>query len=117
MLDRLVGYALAYYRDFVKPEKAYRAPTEAERAAMADLADRLATAEDRSAELLQNAVYDVGKTHGYENLREWFQALYEVLLGQSSGPRMGSFIALYGVEETITLIKKALANGGLAVSE
>ena len=117
MLDRLVGYALAYYRDFVKPEKAYRAPTEAERGAMADLADRLAAAEDRSAELLQNAVYDVGKTHGYENLREWFQALYEVLLGQSSGPRMGSFIALYGVDETIALIKKALANGGLAVSE
>jgi lysyl-tRNA synthetase class 1 len=40
-----------------------------------------------------------------------------VLLGQSSGPRMGSFIALYGVDETIALIKKALANGGLAVSE
>ncbi|MFZ8951250.1 MAG: lysine--tRNA ligase [Alphaproteobacteria bacterium] len=117
MLDRLVGYALAYYRDFVKPEKAYRAPSAAERAAMADLSERLASADDRSAEMLQNAVYHVGKTHGYENLREWFQALYEVLLGQSSGPRMGSFIALYGVDETIALIKNALANEGLSVQE
>ena len=78
MLDDLVGYALAYYRDFVKPEKTYRAPSDAERAAMQDMRDRLAAAEEKDASALQNIVYDVGKTHGFENLRAWFQALYEV---------------------------------------
>ena len=114
MLDDLVGYALAYYRDFVKPEKTYRAPTDTERAAMQDMRDRLAVAEEKDASALQNIVYDVGKTHGFENLRAWFQALYEVLLGQSSGPRMGSFIALYGVDETIALMDQALTGEGLA---
>jgi len=114
MLDDLVGYALAYYRDFVKPEKTYRAPTDTERTAMQDMRDRLAVAEEKDASALQNIVYDVGKTHGFENLRAWFQALYEVLLGQSSGPRMGSFIALYGVDETIALMDQALTGEGLA---
>ncbi len=116
MLDKLVGYALAYYRDFVKPEKKYRAPTETERVAMADLRDRLAATDETDAQALQNVVYEVGKSHGFENLREWFQALYEVLLGQSSGPRMGSFIALYGVAETVELIDQALAGEGLAAA-
>lgn len=114
MLDRLVGYALAYYRDFIKPEKAYRTPTDAERAAMADLRERLAAADDLAAEGLQTIVYEVGKTHGFENLRQWFQALYEVLLGQSSGPRMGSFVALYGVEETVALLDRVLSGEDLA---
>ena len=114
MLDDLVGYALAYYRDFVKPEKTYRAPSDAERSAMQDMRDRLAAAEETDASALQNIVYDVGKTHGFENLRAWFQALYEVLLGQSSGPRMGSFIALYGVDETIALMDQALTGEGLS---
>ena len=114
MLDRLVGYALAYYRDFVKPAKSYRAPTAAERAAMQDLHDRLAATDASDAETLQNIVYEVGKAHGFENLRAWFQALYEVLLGQSSGPRMGSFIALYGVNETTALLARVLSGENLA---
>ena len=114
MLDRLVGYALAYYRDFVKPAKTYRRPTAQERAAMEDLRARLADADDRSAEHLQTIAYEVGKDHGFENLREWFQALYEVLLGQTSGPRMGSFIALYGVDETLALLDRVLSGEDLA---
>lgn len=114
MLDRLTGYALAYYRDFVKPEKQYRQPTAEERAAMVDLRDRLAASDERDAATLQTIVYEVGKAHGFENLRAWFQALYEVLLGQSSGPRMGSFIALYGVDETVTLLDRALGGEDLA---
>jgi len=114
MLDKLVGYAIAYYRDFVKPAKTYRAPTAAERAAMQDLRDRLAAAGDADAAGLQAIVYEVGKAHGFENLREWFQALYEVLLGQSSGPRMGSFVALYGVDETTALLDRVLSGDDLA---
>ncbi len=114
LLDRLVGHALAYYRDFVKPTKRYRLPTEAERAAIEALDAGLAgMAPGTSAEDLQTLVYEVGKAHGFDPLRAWFGALYEVLLGQEQGPRMGTFIALYGIAETRALIATALS-GGLA---
>ena len=109
MLDRLAGYAVRYYQDFVKPAKSYRAPTDQERAALADLRSALEKATpDATAEELQNQVFKIGKTHEFENLRDWFRALYETLLGQSQGPRMGSFIALYGIKESIALIDAAL---------
>ena len=117
ILDRLVGYALAYYRDFVKPHKRYRAPGEVERAALAELAAALdALPEGASAEAIQTEVYEVGKRHPFETLRAWFQALYEILLGQSAGPRFGSFVALYGIAETATLIRRALAGEDLSTA-
>jgi lysyl-tRNA synthetase class 1 len=109
-LDRLADFALRYFEDFVKPTKRYRAPTDKERAALADLAarfDRLGG--ERDAETVQNEVYAVGKEHGFEPLRDWFKALYEVLFGQSAGPRFGSFAALFGCRETADLIRRALA--------
>ncbi|MGB6911043.1 MAG: lysine--tRNA ligase [Methyloceanibacter sp.] len=110
LLDQLVGYAIRYFHDFVKPAKNYRAPTEKERAALADLDRRLAKlAQAVPAEEIQAEVYAVGKEHGFEPLRAWFQALYEVLLGQTQGPRFGSFVELYGVPETRALIQRALA--------
>ena len=109
-LDQAAGYAVRYYNDFVKPQKTYRLPTEAERAAIADLRERLVAWEGGlDAEALQSEVFAVGKAHAFEPLRDWFKALYEVLLGQSQGPRFGGFIALYGVEETVALIDRALA--------
>jgi lysyl-tRNA synthetase class 1 len=109
-LDRLVGYAIRYFNDFVKPTKEFRAPTEQEAAAMGELANRLDEIEDATdAEAIQTLVFEVGKTHEFEPLRNWFKSLYQVLLGQDQGPRFGSFIALYGVEETKALIAKALA--------
>ncbi|NYZ13627.1 lysine--tRNA ligase [Azospirillum sp. RWY-5-1] len=108
-LDRLVGYAVAYYQDFVKPAKTYRAPTDAERAALEDLLARLeALPPGAKADAIQDEVYAVGKAHSFPELRAWFQALYEVLLGQSTGPRMGSFIELYGIGETKALIREKL---------
>jgi lysyl-tRNA synthetase class 1 len=115
ILDRLAGYAIAYYRDFVRPSKDYRVPDETERAALEDLVAKLdELGQGASHEDVQFEVYEVGKRHGFENLRDWFKALYETLLGQSQGPRMGSFIALYGVEETTTLIRRVLAGEKLA---
>jgi len=115
LLDRLVGHALAYYRDFVKPAKRYRAASDKERAAMAELAARIAAlAAGADAETIQNEVYAVGKEHGFEPLRDWFKALYEVLFGESQGPRFGSFAALYGQAETVALIRRALAGEDLA---
>ena len=94
----------------MKPTKQFRAPTDQERAAMEDLAAQLEGYEGSvDDEALQTLVFSVGKEHGFENLRAWFQALYEVLLGQSQGPRFGGFIALYGVAETAALIRKGLA--------
>lgn len=70
-----------------------------------------------SSEVLQNLVFETGKAHGFENLRDWFKALYEVLLGQSQGPRMGSFIALYGIAETRRLIAGKLTENQKPVSQ
>ena len=111
LLDRLAGYAVAYYEDFVRPNKQFRLPTDQERAAMQDLVARLRVlpAGTTDAEAIQNEVYAVGKDHGFEPLRGWFQALYEVLLGQSQGPRFGSFAAVYGLDRTIGLIERALS--------
>lgn len=115
LLDRLMGYALNYYEDFVKPAKAYRAPTDMERAALLELAVRLKAlpADTSDGETIQNEVYAVGKEHGFDPLRAWFAALYEVLLGQTQGPRFGSFAAIYGLPQTIALIE-AGAEGRLA---
>jgi len=110
LLDRLAGYALNYYEDFVAPHKQFRAPTDLERTAMLDLAVRLAalSPDCQDAELIQAEVYAAGKEAGFEPLRVWFQALYEVLLGQSQGPRFGSFAAIFGLGRTIALIESAL---------
>ena len=110
-LDNLAGYAVQYFEEFVKPTKVYRAPTEQERATLADLSTRLRAvpeAEQTDGEALQTLIFTVGKDHEFENLRNWFKAIYEVCLGQSQGPRFGSFVAIYGPAETADLIDKAL---------
>jgi lysyl-tRNA synthetase class 1 len=131
-MDAAAAHAVRYFNDFVKPAKVYRAPTEQERRALEDLAGALSSPETALAviaaknalvgndeplpepdftdeEFLQSIVFAIGKNHEFEPLRDWFKAIYEVLLGASQGPRFGGFIALYGVEETVTLIHKALA--------
>jgi lysyl-tRNA synthetase, class I len=112
ILDKLVGYAINYYRDFEMPLKTYRAATVDEAKALAALDVMIAAAPaGATAEDLQTLVYAAGKENGYtkETLRSWFQAIYEVLLGQSQGPRFGSFIQLYGIAETRALIAQGLA--------
>ncbi len=110
-LDRLMGYAIRYYADFVKPTKSFRVPSAQELTAFESLKTRLKAldANETDAELIMTEVYSAGKDAEFENLRDWFRACYEVLLGQSQGPRMGGFIALYGINETLALIDEALA--------
>ena len=109
-LAELIPIALAYNRDFVAPTLHKRKPEGLEVAALQKLDAELATlAADTSAEDIQNIVYAIGKDGGFENLRDWFKALYETLLGSSAGPRMGSFIGLYGIENSRKLIAEALA--------
>jgi lysyl-tRNA synthetase class 1 len=121
-----VTYAVRYFRDFVRPAKTYRAADEVEREALEKLADMLGhLPKGASAEDIQTALYDIARPiPRYQDLKakgatpdrpgvsnEWFNMLYAVLLGESKGPRFGSFIALYGVEETRQLISEALRGG------
>lgn len=108
-LDAAAGYAVRYFADRIAPTRVFRLPDAKERAAMEDLVGRLRAWDGGlDDEALQSMVFAVGKEHGFEPLRDWFKALYEVLLGASDGPRFGGFIALYGVEETVALIERAL---------
>ncbi|MFL6762962.1 MAG: lysine--tRNA ligase, partial [Sphingomicrobium sp.] len=108
-LDELIGLAVNYARDFVAPTLKRRSPSAKEAEALRDLDSELAALPAGSdSEVIQHAVFEVGKRHQFEPLRGWFQALYETLLGSSQGPRMGSFIALYGIENSRRLIAEAL---------
>ncbi|WCS26884.1 lysine--tRNA ligase [Methylobacterium sp. NMS14P] len=130
-LDRLVRHALKYFSDFVRPAKTYRAPTPEERAALEDLAETLREhAGSTDPEALQAAVYEVGRRHfpdtsgkakspdGRPGVSQaWFTSLYNVLFGEARGPRFGSFVALYGVDETRGLIAAALSGALVAEHE
>lgn len=108
-IDEMIQHAIAYYQGFIKPHLDYRVPTSVEKAALTDLYKELQQVQDAiSADSLQTVVFEVGKRHPFDNLRQWFQSLYEVLLGNSEGPRFGSFIALYGVDNMCRLIEEKL---------
>ncbi len=114
-LDKLVHGAINYYVDFVKPTRKFRLPNDVEAQALSDMADYLNGITDAAtAEEMQTQIYEIGKKHFGENLKAWFSTLYETLLGQPQGPRMGSFVKLYGREGTIRLIKRVLAKEDLA---
>ena len=127
-LDALVGYAVAYFRDFVRPAKTYHVADEVEADALRKLDAMLAgLPAGATAEDIQTALYDVARPiPRYQDLKakgatperpgvsnDWFNMLYRVLLGENRGPRFGSFVALYGLQETRTLIAAALS-GDLA---
>jgi lysyl-tRNA synthetase class 1 len=120
-LDAMVGYAINYYRDFVAPTKTFRQPTGEERAALTDLRNALAQLPpEASAEDIQNVVYEIGRREPFLDHKkagkdgrpgvalDWFNMLYQVLLGQEKGPRFGSFVAVYGIANAIAMIDAAL---------
>jgi lysyl-tRNA synthetase, class I len=132
-LDALCGYAVTYYQDFIAPYKSYGLATQEQRCALEDLEQALILVQEQSVrchkghgqgpgekadevlphqdpgspEALQALLYDMGKKH-FSDLKVWFHSLYRLLLGQEEGPRMGSFMALFGIEETRRLIRQAL---------
>jgi lysyl-tRNA synthetase class 1 len=121
-LDAMVGYAIQYFRDFVLPQKKFREPSEVERKALQDLRDALSNLKgDASAEDIQNVVYEIGRREPFLDHAkkakdgrpgvslDWFNMLYQVLLGQEKGPRFGSFVAVYGIDNTVSMIDGALA--------
>jgi lysyl-tRNA synthetase class 1 len=123
-LDAMVGYAIHYFHDFVLPTKTFREPDAGERVALMDLRDALAQLpQDASAEQIQDVVYEIGRREPFLDKSgkgkakdgkpgvsfEWFNMLYQVLLGQEKGPRFGSFVAVYGIKNTVDMIDGALA--------
>jgi lysyl-tRNA synthetase class 1 len=124
-LNELVEYAIHYFRDFVLPKKKFREPSGAERAALIDLRDALSQLKSgATAEDIQNVVYEVGRREPFLDQKkkakdgkpgvslDWFNLLYQVLLGQEKGPRFGSFVAVYGLKNTVDMIDGALARSG-----
>ena len=108
--EGMIGFAGRYFEDFIKPHKKFRAPDAKEKAALEMLSARLKElGDDGSEDDYQTAVFDAGKAQNYENIREWFKGLYEVVFGQSEGPRMGAFTKIFGANEMARLIDEALA--------
>ncbi len=108
-LSALIDGVVRYYKDVIAPNRVYRQPTAIEREGLEDLASRLAGwSGDSDPISLQNMVYAVGTEHGFEPMRDWFKAIYEVLLGASQGPRFGSFIHHYGIEDTANFIRERI---------
>lgn len=110
--DGMIAYAGRYFDDFIKPTKNFRAPTDTERAALEFLSARLKELGDVETEdAYQTAIFDAGKAQAYENIRDWFKGFYEVVFGQSEGPRLGPFAKIYGANATASMIDEALARG------
>ncbi len=112
LLSQMINNAINYYNDFIKSNKKYRTPNNQEKLALQDLANEIKQADDNiinDASQIQTIIFSIGKKHGYEkNMREWFLTLYQILLGQDQGPRMGSFITLYGRDNFLQLIDQKL---------
>ena len=106
-LDRLISLAINYYNDFIKAHKKYKTPNQEEKKALLSLKAGLIKIEENDPKELQNLVYQIGNDFNFD-IKSWFQSLYEILLGQKTGPRMGSFIALFGIDQTIKLIDSKL---------
>ena len=110
--ESMIDFAGKYFEAFIKPHKKFRSPTDSERAALEMLTARLKElGDDAQEDDYQTAVFDAGKAQNYENIREWFKGLYEVVFGQSEGPRMGAFTKIFGANEMARLIDEALTRG------
>jgi lysyl-tRNA synthetase class 1 len=108
-LDQLAGFAVVYYNDFIKPNKEYLKPDDKQKAMLGSILKMLLSLDgDTDSVAIQNRIYDIGMEAGYENLRDYFKELYQILLGQTEGPRLGTFIKLYGIDKTIELIEEKI---------
>ena len=108
--DRLIDFALNYYHDFILPKKQYVKIDKSNKEIFFDIIKVLEKDINlnSSAEDIQTLLYEVGKKYNFDNLKDFFQLVYQVMLGQNQGPRLGSFIKLFGIRETIDYLKKLI---------
>ncbi len=108
-IERLINLAVNFYKEMIEPKKKYRLPSDKEKKGITELIEILSTLDkETSSDEIQSIIFSIGKKLDYQNLRDWFKGLYETVLGQPEGPRMGSFIKLYGIETTKELLEKVL---------
>ena len=108
-LDHLADYAVSYYNDFIKANKTFMTPSTVHKKILQSVISFIdGLPAESTAEEIQNGIYAIGTDAGYENLRDFFKDLYQILLGQTEGPRLGSFIALFGIENTKKLIEEKI---------
>jgi lysyl-tRNA synthetase class 1 len=109
-LDSMIGYAMKYYKSFIAPSRRYHTPSEKEHEALRALCDKLKTLPpDAPIDEVQTAIFDIGKENEFQPINSWFALIYQTLLGQKQGPRLGSFFVLYGIENSTALLEKALS--------
>jgi len=110
ILDGLTQFAINYFKDKVEPKKNFKKPNEKEKTALQNLVNQLSKiSQNTEPEDIQTQIYSVGKESGYkENLRDWFKLIYEVVFGETDGPRMGYFVSFFGVKETVELINQKI---------
>ena len=110
MINELLNYGVQYYNEFVLPNKKYRKPNEIEITGFRKIIEELKKIDENcQPEDIQTKIYQIGMDLKFENLRDWFSAFYQVVLGQDQGPRLGSFIKFYGIEKTINLLEERLS--------
>jgi len=109
IFDNLIQFAINYYIDFVLPNKKYLKINEKNKIIIKDILILLKTIDiNLSSEEIQTQIYEIGKRHNFSNLRDFFKLIYQILLGQEQGPRLGSFIKLYGIKKTCSLLEEIL---------
>ena len=109
LLNQLLEYGVVFYKEFILPYKKYRNPSDKEKKGFKKLIELLkVSSPDDEPEDIQTKIYEIGMSLKFENLKDWFSAFYQVILGQDQGPRLGSFIKFYGIEKTILLLEEKL---------
>jgi lysyl-tRNA synthetase class 1 len=113
LFSELVAEAVLFNSEVADSAKVDSFELSAEqRDALDLLRSRLADlpAAECSAEDVQTLCYELAKERDLD-MRDWFKCLYLVLLSQESGPRIGAFIRLYGIDKVTARISEYLSTG------
>jgi len=107
-VKKRIGHALNWVRDFsevaeTKRRKMRLKPEEKE--ATRQLTQIIES--EREAERIQTAIFEVARKNGIRP-KDFFQTLYMMLLGTSSGPRLGSYVVDMGRRNAIKALERNL---------
>ncbi|MDR1391401.1 MAG: lysine--tRNA ligase [Holosporales bacterium] len=110
-MREMAEFAITYYNDFVAKSRIPFPPNEMQKEALIALKIALENVDEKaSSDEFQNIVFEIGKNFFSKDNKAWFLTLYQTLFGAENGPRMGSFISLYGVKNTVSLINERISH-------